>query len=414
MATKLTLLAVLSIFAIVGNAHILQLTRVPNHHRITTHNSRSVGDSISLSGGLSTLGEFYATVAFGTPGQSMLLQVDTGSSDTLVYSASCSGCGTGVGSFTPSSSSTDTVIVCGASGYGCSSCATYSGVDACFFSDSYGSGAVETGPILQDKFSVGIFTGVTVSFGLITTSTGNFEHSPVDGIWGLSYPDLAWFGTPVFNEIVSQKAITNTFSMCLQSTSPVMSMGINYSSTSGFVWTPIVKQQYYNVNLTDFRVGGTSLGYSASTLSTPFGIVDSGTTLILIPNAVYNSFIANLQSRCSTVTLNGFCNAASGQGIFNGYCYSMTSAQISQYPSIQIYFKGITGAMTVTPQMYLYALVSGGNTYYCGGIGNGGSFGTILGDVFMQGWHVVFDRVNNQIGFGATSTCPTTGVHTSH
>jgi len=31
---------------------------------------------------------------------------------------------------------------------------------------------------------------------------------------------------------------------------------------------------------------------------------------------------------------------------------------------------------------------------------------TLLGDIFMQHWHVVFDRMNHRIGFGDLNTCP--------
>jgi len=41
------------------------------------------------------------------------------------------------------------------------------------------------------------------------------------------------------------------------------------------------------------------------------------------------------------------------------------------------------------------------------GIAASGAGGpTILGDVFMQGFMVVFDRTNMQVGFGDLSLCP--------
>ena len=45
----------------------------------------------------------------------------------------------------------------------------------------------------------------------------------------------------------------------------------------------------HSVVVTDMAMGGVSLGVSQTTYNTPFCIVDSGTTLLLLPTAAYNA-----------------------------------------------------------------------------------------------------------------------------
>ncbi len=68
-------------------------------------------------------------------------------------------------SFTP----TSYIPACGTSGYYCVSCPHVSGVQACGFTDVYGSGTSVSGYVLSDQVSIGVIPGVTASFGAITT-----------------------------------------------------------------------------------------------------------------------------------------------------------------------------------------------------------------------------------------------------
>lgn len=68
----------------------------------------------------------------------------------------------------------------------------------------------------------------------------------MDGIWGLAYSSLSsWGGSSVVNTIISSYSLPNMFSLCLVETNPVMSIGLNYASTPGFQWIPIVEQAWY-------------------------------------------------------------------------------------------------------------------------------------------------------------------------
>jgi choice-of-anchor A domain-containing protein len=77
---------------------------------------------------------------------------------------------------------------------------------------------------------------------------------------------------------------------------------------------------------------------------------------------------------------------------------------MNQYPNIAVYLNGISSPLILTPQMYLRAY----STYWCLAISTSGNIPlTILGDTFMRGFHVVFDRANSRVGFANPSTCPT-------
>jgi len=318
-----------------------------------------------------------------------------------LFGKGCASCGSASSKtfFDYGASSTFQVAQCTASGYNCGSCAAFDGVNSCSFNDGYGDGSDVSGSFATDVFGVPGLSGVAnVAFGVITVASTNFEPAPVDGIWGISYPDLA-VTTPSIDTLIEAKSFTNAFSMCLQEQNAVMSIGIDYSKNPGFQWTPIVKQEYYNVQITDLRVNGVTLGLTTSQLNNPFTIVDSGTTLVVLEQASYLAFATAVENACTTPTCGNF------RSLLNGNCVSLTGSEIAAYPTVEFYFQSINNPFTITYEDYI--LPNGGNSYCLGVVEGSSGDGTILGDVFMQNFHVVFDRVNSQIGFGDNSTCPT-------
>jgi len=326
-----------------------------------------------------------------------------------VYGYGCSSCAY---TYQFSVTSSSSLISCSNPNYRCETCVNAYSTNACGFNDSYGSGASISGFVLTDYLTLGDFSGVSVDFGFIQLSqTGannaGLEHAPVDGIWGLAGQSLSgWLGTPAMDSIVGQLGLYNAFSMCLVGGgSGVMSIGIDYSTDNQFTWVNLLGNLYYPVNMTDFAVGSTSLGYGADTYNggTLGAIVDSGTTLLLIPPNAYTSFENTLLGMCPG--LHGICDVSAGNRLFDGVCYSFTNAQLDAYPTVTVFINGIP--FVIQPDAYLYTF----NSYRCLGVANGiNGFGSILGDVFMQNWHVAFDRTSSRIGFAPLSTCPSAGA----
>lgn len=176
-------------------------------------------------------------------------------------------------------------------------------------------------------------------------------------------------------------------------------MTLGSSIPSGIQWTPVTKKLWFVVTMNDFKVGTSSLGYGSSAYAD--AIVDSGTTLFLMPNSPFNTMKQKFQGICSVTNLVGVCGVAPGKSLFDGECYKMTPAQINAFPSVSVSLAGVS-PLTLQPSDYLLDQQG----YKCLGIQNSGGSGTILGDVFMQKFNVFFDMGQNRVGFAPLSTCP--------
>jgi len=349
-------------------------------------------DVIGLFGGLNTIKEFYAEISIGTPSQTFNVQLDTGSSNFLIYGSSCVGC--------PESKSFDVQSSSSAVAIGCSGklfCDNCSSSDQCEFKIGYGGGAKEIGLIYQDVLKIEGFPSLSIDFGLIESSETSglpFEKPPVSGIWGLAFPSLStWKGETVFEELVNSQGIYNSFSLCLTTSNPVMSMGVDFSSTSGILWAPIVEETFYVVDVPTIKAGNITIqeGYTGQT------IIDSGTTLMYLNPTTFQNFKEAIQSDC---TLVGACGE---QNLFNQTCFEYTSEQIAAFPTLSFYVEASPSFwLNFTANDYLV-----GDPFKCLVISYTNSDDAIiLGDIFMQNYHVIFDIQQLRLGFGDISTCP--------
>jgi len=98
------------------------------------------------------------------------------------------------------------------------------------------------------------------------------------------------------------------------------------------------------------------------------------------------------------------CNVQQGQSLFDGTCFTMTDQQVRAFPDLTLCLAKIK-ALTISPFDYLW---QGNGTLgvYCFGIQAIDELPVIIGDVFMQNFHVVFDRATDMVGFGPLSSCP--------
>jgi hypothetical protein len=258
---------------------------------------------------------------------------------------------------------------------------------------------------LNDLLSFANVTNLNVTFGSITSSnTQTFEPNGVSGIWGLAnFVTSAWNGTSALDSVIAAAGYRNSFSMCLTDVNPVMTVGVDYTVNTQFLWTRLTIGPYYQIYLSDIQAGSTSIGLSPTTLNSQMVILDSGTTLISIPEFILQPYFNILYGMCNNVNLVGICNAPSGQSIFEGYCYKMSASDMQKYPSMNIYVNGISSPFTLSPQYLFFS----SPPYQCSVITVGdNSSPLILGDAFMRNNHIVFDRVVMQVGFAPLSTCP--------
>jgi hypothetical protein len=86
----------------------------------------------------------------------------------------------------------------------------------------------------------------------------------------------------------------------------------------------------------------------------------------------------------------------------------MTNDQINKFPTINILLSENFN-LSIPPQNYLFPNPNNKETY-CMGINSSSFLGvdfTIIGIIGLEGYHIMFDRNNSQIGFASISTCPT-------
>jgi len=235
------------------------------------------------------------------------------------------------------------------------------------------------------------------------------------GILGAGYALAASMptnGGTVLDTLAAANSFPNIFSLCVNQNNPFMSFGQDYYGSSGFLWTDVTPP-YYTIVLTDFLLAsggsttGNTIGLSQTQLNQNGIIVDSGTTLISLDSQTFTAFYNQLVNLCSSGSnLVGVCGVSLANSIFHA-AYPLSSSDISAYPTLQFQVACSTGScstLNVPPQVWLIAYTS---TTTTAGISSG--TGTILGDVFMMNFHVVFDKTRNQLGFASQSTCNLNG-----
>jgi len=360
---------------------------------------------VPIEGAVAIYGEYFVKVALGSTKDELYLQVDTGSTDLLVYGEGCDGCPPEADRYNWADSSSAQPQPCKGGSYQCANC--YNNT-ICGFDDGYGDGSDVTGFVLKDQFSfVGLESQTsTASMGSIQHSTSNFEPLKVDGIFGLAYPTTsAWGAQSPLIEFMSQNGYYLGFSMCLHNDSgSSLTIGLNAHSNPNIAWAPRAFKAYYSVSLDSISIAGKTLSVSQKVLNGKFGaLVDSGTTLIVLPQTVFDAVEAAMKAVCSTYKLPGVCGVSQKDSIFAGNCFDMTQDDKDHFPDFGVKVTGISQVQTIGSIKYL---VHQGNQLCLGIVPSGQESVTILGDTFMRGFYFVFDQASNSVGFADQSQCP--------
>ena len=359
---------------------------------------------------------------------SLTVIFDTGSSDLLVSGNLCTtdGCTTGT-KYSPSSGASYVTCTdassCGGNSYWefCDNSDVTDGNSYCAAENCYGGGYGAYSLVITDTFGIpGIPITVNTGFGNIyspvasncgtinETYGGGLIVQGWSGILGVSFVQDSVIGTnpPPLDALLAANNLPIIFSMCVEQTNAFLSVGADYYCNSDFAFTPIVSlsdtaNQFF-INLADVGVGSTSLGLGASSINDGGTLVDSGTSLMLLNTELFNGLFNSLHSLCGSTNLVGICGQTIDTSIFVED-FALTSSQFGEYPSI--YFKIGTATITLLNSDYLIDDGSAGigKTYYFAGFEE--SYFNILGDIFLQKVHAVFDKGRGVIGFGQLSDC---------
>ncbi|KAB5590496.1 hypothetical protein CTheo_6078 [Ceratobasidium theobromae] len=305
------------------------------------------------------------SISIGTPGQSFLIDFDTGSADLWVPSSSCtsSGCSPHK-KYSSSSSSTST---------------KQSGT----FSISYGDGSTASGPIYSDTVTIAGLSATSQYFSPVTSESSSFSSDPSDGILGLAFSSISSIGKPTFIEnLYSQGKISSpTFAFRLASTGSELYLGgVDSAKYSGTItYAPLTSKTYWLT--TGSSSVGSSVAYSGAM------IIDSGTTLIVGPTSSVKSWWSKVpnSAACST----SVCGAT---GYYTYLCASP--------PTVSFTFNGRSFAIP-SSDFNLGTTDNSGTRCVGAIVGTSGvpDNAWIVGDTLMKQTYTVFDETNSRVGF---------------
>lgn len=317
---------------------------------------------------------YLASVQVGSPATTFQLIIDTGSSNTWV------GAGTAFRSTSTSKDTGHRVAV------------------------TYGSGSF-SGEEFTDQVSLG--SGLVIpsqSIGVARTSTG---FDGVDGILGIGPVSLT-SGTvsgvstvpTVTDNLFRQGSITSN--LVAVSFQPTNSLEI----TNGELTFGGTDSSKFTGNITFASITGTSPASefwginqsisfgSTSILSSTAGIVDTGTTLVLIASNAFSRY-----------------RSASG-GVLdrNTGLIRWTQAQFNALQPLNFVIAGRTFALTANAQLWPRALntaIGGTASNFYGivndlGTNSGEGLDFINGQTFLERFYTVYDTANRRVGFATT------------
>ncbi|XP_004513307.1 aspartic proteinase CDR1-like [Cicer arietinum] len=344
-------------------------------------------------------GEYLMTYSVGTPPFKVYGIADTGSDIVWLQCKPCQQCYNQTSPmFDPSKSSSYQKIPCEANTCQYVRDTSCSEQDSCQYTIEYGDRSRSQGDLSVETLTLESTIGHSVSFpktviGCGTQNTVSFE-GPSSGIVGLG-------GGPVSLTTQLGSAIGGKFSYCLvpllveSNTTSKLNFGdAAMVSGDGVVSTPIVKKDpevFYYLTLEAFTVGNKRVKFGGSLEDGGDEgniIIDSGTTLTLLPSDIYS----NLES--AVAELIDLERVQDPNNMFS-LCYSVTSSEYD-FPIITANFKGadvklhsISTFVPIADGIVCFAFTSS-------------EIGAIFGNLAQQNLLVGYDLVKNHVSFKHT------------
>ncbi|XP_006870897.1 PREDICTED: beta-secretase 2 isoform X2 [Chrysochloris asiatica] len=301
---------------------------------------------------------YYLEMLIGTPPQKLQILVDTGSSNFAVAGAPHS--------YIDSYFDTERSTTYRSKGFG---------VTVKYTQGSW------TGFVGEDVVTIpkGFNSSFLVNVATIFESENFFLPGiKWNGILGLAYATLAKPSSSLetfFDSLVTQAKIPNVFSMQMCGAGlPVAGSGTNGGSLilggiepslyKGDIWyTPIKEEWYYQIEIVKLEIGGQSLNLDCREYNADKAIVDSGTTLLRLPQKVFDAVVE---------------------------------------------------AVARASLLYIQPMLGAGLNYECYRFGiSPSSNALVIGATVMEGFYVVFDRARKRVGFAASPCAEIAGTPVS-
>ncbi|KAF8339773.1 aspartic peptidase domain-containing protein [Cantharellus anzutake] len=317
-----------------------------------------------MSGTLDVL--YFGYLGFGTPPQTLSVDIDTGSADMWV-SSDCSDCQTKQFDSMRSTTYQSTTHP---------------------FNVFYGTGSV-TGHMARDRVAAGSLE-VSQDFGVVNQDNDALAGSPVSGLLGMAFSTIAVSEKPTFFEnLWDQKKIQRGyFSVHLErnkAQGSELCLGcIDMGKALGsMTWASLASRSYWSVNVDRINIDTQN---NRTVHVNLVAVVDTGTTLVYLPNGVAESLYNQIPgARRATQFGDGFWTYPCASTLAIGFVIDGNSYSISP-------FDFNLGRTSTTSTECVAGILS---------IGDGFPPGlAILGDEFLKSWYTTYDYENGgRIGF---------------
>ncbi|XP_062184356.1 aspartyl protease family protein 1 isoform X2 [Phragmites australis] len=336
----------------------------------------------------------YALVTVGTPGQTFMVALDTGS-DLFWLPCQCDGCTppatatSGSATFyIPGMSSTSKAVPCNSNACGLQKeCSTTS---QCPYKMVYiSAGTSSSGFLVEDVLYLSSedahpqILKAQIMLGCGQTQTGSFlDAAAPNGLFGLGIDEISVPST------LAQKGLTsNSFSMCF-GRDGIGRISFGDQGSSDQEETPLdINEQHptYAITIYGITVGNNPMDLEFST------IFDTGTSFTYLADPAYTyitqSFHAQVQANRHAVDSR----------IPFEYCYDLSSGE-ARIPSPDISLRTVSGSLFPVIDPGQVISIQEHEYVYCLAIVKSMKL-NIIGQNFMTGLRVVFDRERKILGW---------------
>ncbi|KAJ1559962.1 hypothetical protein HK405_008753 [Cladochytrium tenue] len=355
----------------------------------------SSGSDVASAVTPNTITEYRAQLSIGTPAQTFNMLFDTGSFDLWVVSSKC----------------TSTICKSASNMYNTANSSTYVNPGQTAHGDSYADGSSVKGNVAIDTVSVGAYSITSFQFTEATSFTSSSTSTDFDGIVGMSLNvSSSYLGysvnEPLVDTMVGRGVLPAAkfgYYVNTAGTAGELTFGgydSNYfANSSAYVnWfsvstdSSITNVGEWALPINSITVGTTTTTISATSSGPAVVIMDTGTSLGLIPMAALDSF----------ASISGATKYAFSTGTYD-YLYEVSCSLMSSLTSpVFTLNMGNGGTLLLNPSDYIVKI----DTNFCiigfypsessAGIGTNV---VLMGNTFLKRYYSIFDYENRRIGF---------------
>ncbi|CAL4995282.1 unnamed protein product [Urochloa decumbens] len=348
----------------------------------------------------------YAEVEVGTPSTKFLVALDTGS-DLFWVPCECKQCAPTVNAtYSPRQSSTSKPVscdnplcdrpdTCAADAANTTTTSSSCPYEVSYVSANTGSSGVLVQDVLhvtRENNSKQQSVQAPVVLGCGQVQTGDFlKGAAAGGLMGLGMDKVSVPSVLATSGVVA----SDSFSMCFSSDG-VGRINFGDAGSLGQAETPLVvpgnaRSTYYNISVTAISVD------DSKAVPVEFAVVvDSGSSYTYLSDPAYTLLTTSLNSRVSDPRAD-----YSGQ-LFE-YCYSVSPGQANvRVPEVRLTTKGGAVFPVPWPIVPVFGSIDGGPDQpigYCLGVIKNDNDIDTIGQNFMTGLKVVFDRSRSVLGW---------------